>query len=88
MAAGGAFQAQRVTNPSAHLGQSEKGVAEQGRRSLCSPALTSLPPAIPVSPSVHPWPPPARRLLQGFLCHLPGSQTGGWFLAVRAFLPG
>ena len=88
MAAWGAFQARRATNPSARLGQSEKGVAEQGTRSLCSPALTSLPPAIPVSPSVRPWPPPARRLLQAFLCHLPGSRTGSWCLVARAFFPG
>lgn len=59
---GGAFQAWRVTNPSAPLGWSEKGVAKQGTGSLCFPA----PPALPLLSCI-PWPPPARKLLQRFL---------------------
>ena len=88
MAVWGAFQARRVTNPPARLGPSEKGVAEQGTRSLCSPALTSLSPAILTSPTVRPWPAPAKRRRKGFLCHMPGIWTGGWCLVGRAFLPG
>ena len=43
MGAWGAFQAWKVTKPSACLGRSEKRVAEQGTQTICSPAFPSLP---------------------------------------------
>jgi len=69
-------------------GRLEKGLAEQGTWSLCSPALPALPPALPASPSVCPWAPLSRRLLQQFLSPLPISWAEGWHSGTRAFLPG
>lgn len=49
MGAWGALQAQRVTNPSAPSGRSEKGVAEQGTPLSCTPFPSSCSPRIPIS---------------------------------------
>ena len=49
MGAWGALQAQRVSNPSAPSGRSEKGVAEQGTPLSCTPFPSSCSPRIPIS---------------------------------------
>ena len=85
VAAWGAFQARRVTKPSAPSGPGEKGVAEQGTGSLCFPALpllSRIPISVPMATTHQeaaaeiPVPPPARK------------RTGGWSSVTRAFLPG
>ena len=48
MGAWGALQAQRVTNPLAPSGRSEKGVAEQGTPLSCTPFPSSCSPRIPI----------------------------------------
>ena len=48
MGAWGALQAQRVSNPSAPSGRSEKGVAEQGTPLSCTPFPSSCSPHIPI----------------------------------------
>ena len=48
MGAWGALQAQRVSNPSAPSGRSEKGVAEQGTPLSCTPFPSSCSPRIPI----------------------------------------
>ena len=69
-------------------GRSEKGVAEQGTRSLCSPTLPFLP---SLSPHAHPCARGHRRPGGGCSnsrARCQGSRTGGWCSVSRAFLPG
>lgn len=86
MAAWGAFQARRVTNPCARLGQPEKGVSQQGTRSPNFP--TRCCPRVPMSapmatacrePAAGIPVPPARK---------PGGRLVLSSQSIFAFLPG